>query len=74
MEVTNKIITIDDKLYEAVVCFDKNNLYVLIDNSFISSYYPSTQSYVCCIRQAAREYAKHLEKLKELDKWDGMIK
>lgn len=79
MIVADKLIEISDEVYEAEIYYDKNNLYVVIfpiddiDNTFISSYYPSTQSYVYCIRQAAREYIKHLDNIKELEEWDGMI-
>lgn len=79
MIIANKLIKINDELYEAEIYSNKSNIYVLIypvddiDNSFVSSYYPSTQSYVYCIRQAAREYIKHLENIKELEDWEGVI-
>lgn len=79
MIIANKLIEINEKIYEAEIYSDENNLYVIItppgerDKTFISSYYPSTQSYVYCIRQAAREYIKHLDNIKELEKWDGVI-
>ena len=79
MIVADKLIEISDEIYEAEIYSDKNNLYVVIfpvddiDNKFISSYYPSTQSYVYCIRQAAREYIKHLDNIKELEEWNGII-
>lgn len=79
MVIANKLIKINDELYEAEIYSNKSNIYVLIypvddiDNSFVSSYYPSTQSYVYCIRQAAREYIKHLENIKELEAWEGVI-
>ena len=79
MEIANKKIKINDEKYEAVIYSDKNNLYVVIseceypEDTFVSSYYPSTQSYIYCIRQAAREYLKHLKNIKELEEWDGII-
>lgn len=79
MEIANKTIKINDEEYEAVIYSDKNNLYVVIsecedpEDTFTSSYYPSTQSYIYCIRQAAREYIKHLDNIKELEEWDGVI-
>lgn len=79
MVVASKLIKINDESYEAEIYSDKSDSYVLIypvddiDNSFISSYYPSTQSYVYCIRQTAREYIKHLENIKELEAWEGVI-
>ena len=79
MIIADKLIEISDEIYEAEIYSDKNNLYVVIfpvddiDNTFISSCYPSTQSYIYCIRQAAREYIKHLDNIKELEKWDGVI-
>lgn len=80
MEIANKTIKINDEKYEAVIYSDKNNLYVVIsecedpEDTFVSSYYPSTQLYIYCIRQAAREYLKHIENIKELRTWDGVIK
>ena len=80
MEIANKTIKINDEKYEAVIYSDKNNLYVVIsefedpEDTFVSSYYPSTQSYIYCIRQAVREYLKHIENIKELRTWDGVIK
>lgn len=79
MVVANKTIKINDEKYEAVIYSDKNNLYVVIsewedhEDTFTSSCYPSTQSYVYCMREAAREYLKHLENIKELRTWDGVI-
>lgn len=79
MIIADKLIEISDEIYEAEIHSDKSNLYVVIfpvddiDNSFVSSYYPSTKSYVYCIRQAAREYIKHLENIKELEAWEGVI-
>lgn len=65
MVVANKTIKINDEKYEAVIYSDKNNLYVVIsewedpEDTFTSSCYPSTQSYVYCMREAAREYLKY---------------
>lgn len=79
MVVANKTIKINDEKYEAVIYSDKNNLYVVIsewedpEDTFTSSCYPSTQSYVYCMREADREYLKHLENIKELRTWDGVI-
>lgn len=79
MVVANKTIKINDEKYEAVIYSDKNNLYVVIsewedpEDTFTSSCYPSTQSYVYCMREAVREYLKHLENIKELRTWDGVI-
>ncbi len=79
MVVAGKFVQINNERFYTQVNKTEDDLYVaLFDKKlknviFISSYYPSTQSYVYCIRQAAREYIKHLDNIKELEEWDGMI-
>ena len=79
MVVAGQFIQINNERFYAQVNKTENDSYVVIFDEwlkyavFISSYYPSTQSYVYCIRQAAREYLKHLKNIKELEEWDGII-